>query len=148
MHFVVNDKDYFDLEIEEPTTIQTADKFFDYENAVEVSFDFNLKGYGWGCGGGWYVSRKDIINMAGGLEALCDTKQEYFEYSCKQIMKGCTYPEYYHLTIKRTAADKFHGKLKIVDDLEIVELEADFSLRALKTDAELWRSYAKKYPVI
>ena len=68
MHFVVNDKDYFDLEIEEPTTIQTA--------------------------------------------------------------------------------DKFHGKLKIVDDLEIVELEADFSLRALKTDAELWRSYAKKYPVI
>ena len=52
MHFVVNDKDYFDLEIEEPTTIQTADKFFDYENAVEVSFDFNLKGYGWGCGGG------------------------------------------------------------------------------------------------
>ncbi len=33
---------------------------------------------------------------------------------------------------KRTAADKFHGKLKIVDDLEIVEVEADFSLRALK----------------
>lgn len=63
MHFVVNDEDYFDLEIEEPTTIQTADKFFDYENAVKVSFDFNLKGYGWGCGGGWYVSRKDIINM-------------------------------------------------------------------------------------
>lgn len=44
MHFVVNDEDYFDLEIEEPTTIQTADKFFDYENAVKVSFDFNLKG--------------------------------------------------------------------------------------------------------
>ena len=63
-------------------------------------------------------------------------------------MKGCTYPEYYHLTIKRTAADKFHGKLKIVDDLEIVELEADFSLRTLKNDAELWRGYAKKYPVI
>lgn len=33
---------------------------------------------------------------------------------------------------KRTAADKFHGKLKIVDDLEIVELEADFLLHALK----------------
>lgn len=148
MHFIVNEHDYFDLEIDEQCFKATPDRFDDYKNVIEITFDFTLEKYGWGCGGGWYISRKDIRNMAEALKDLCNGDIATFDYHCKHVMKGHKTSDYYHLVLNKVLDDVFHSNFSIVEDLETLEIEVDFTLEALKKDAALWQEYAEKYPIL
>lgn len=130
-----------------PDSVCRSSNLTDEKNCVEIDFNFDITGSGWGCVGDEYFITSDIQELSNGFQNILCNNRDKFIYSGNYPYLSLSPNPFYTFFVERKN-DEIKIKLKIHDRLDAyVSVEQLMPIDDFKKIADEFLEATKKFPV-